>query len=126
MKITYPSYWIGKWGGFFPLLKKGLYVFTGNCPMICPAVYVPVCGSDDRTYSNNCELDIANCKDKQRDIRVLKQGECEFSVNFQKRQAPLTPLAHPGKLYLRTYSLFKTIHQKPTSQYSSQIYKRVN
>lgn len=73
----------------------GEIISLGNCPTICPGVYAPVCGSDDRTYSNNCELDIANCKDKQRDIKVLKQGECE-TVNFQKRQALLTPLAHPG------------------------------
>ena len=28
---------------------------------VCPAVYRPVCGSDDRTYSNDCQ---ANCNGK--------------------------------------------------------------
>ena len=47
-----------------------------ECPTICPANYSPVCGSDGRTYSNRCQLDIANCQDKQTDIYVVNDGEC--------------------------------------------------
>uniref|UniRef100_A0A452RTZ0 Agrin n=1 Tax=Ursus americanus TaxID=9643 RepID=A0A452RTZ0_URSAM len=41
----------------------------------CPAVVAPVCGSDASTYSNECELQRAQC-DQQRRIRLLRRGPC--------------------------------------------------
>uniref|UniRef100_A0A8C6RCQ4 Agrin n=1 Tax=Nannospalax galili TaxID=1026970 RepID=A0A8C6RCQ4_NANGA len=41
----------------------------------CPAVVAPVCGSDASTYSNECELQRAQCS-QQRRIRLLRQGPC--------------------------------------------------
>uniref|UniRef100_A0A8C0X1A9 Agrin n=1 Tax=Castor canadensis TaxID=51338 RepID=A0A8C0X1A9_CASCN len=42
---------------------------------ICPAVVAPVCGSDASTYSNECELQRAQCS-QQRRIRLLRRGPC--------------------------------------------------
>ena len=32
------------------------------CPSMCPANYVPICGSDGNTYPNTCALKSAACK----------------------------------------------------------------
>ncbi|KAF5920300.1 hypothetical protein HPG69_007606 [Diceros bicornis minor] len=41
----------------------------------CPPVVAPVCGSDASTYSNECELQRAQCS-QQRRIRLLSRGPC--------------------------------------------------
>ncbi|XP_053432028.1 agrin isoform X3 [Nycticebus coucang] len=41
----------------------------------CPSVVAPVCGSDASTYSNECELQRAQCT-QQRRIRLLRRGPC--------------------------------------------------
>uniref|UniRef100_A0A8C7QHD9 Agrin n=1 Tax=Oncorhynchus mykiss TaxID=8022 RepID=A0A8C7QHD9_ONCMY len=45
--------------------------------MVCPSVVAPVCGSDSSTYSNECELEKAQCN-TQRRIKVLRKGPCEM------------------------------------------------
>lgn len=42
---------------------------------VCPSVVAPVCGSDASTYSNECELQRAQCS-QQRRIRLLRRGPC--------------------------------------------------
>nr|XP_020637908.1 agrin isoform X3 [Pogona vitticeps] len=41
----------------------------------CPSVVAPVCGSDYSTYSNECELEKAQCN-QQRRIKVISKGAC--------------------------------------------------
>ncbi|XP_051915635.1 agrin isoform X8 [Hippocampus zosterae] len=41
----------------------------------CPSLVAPVCGSDSSTYSNECELEKAQCQ-TQRRIKVLRKGPC--------------------------------------------------
>ncbi|KYO31536.1 agrin isoform C [Alligator mississippiensis] len=41
----------------------------------CPSVVAPVCGSDYSTYSNECELEKAQCN-QQRRIKVISKGPC--------------------------------------------------
>ncbi|XP_063001126.1 agrin [Elgaria multicarinata webbii] len=41
----------------------------------CPSVVAPVCGSDYSTYSNECELEKAQCN-QQRRIKAISKGAC--------------------------------------------------
>nr|XP_057941190.1 agrin isoform X4 [Doryrhamphus excisus] len=43
----------------------------------CPSLVAPVCGSDSSTYSNECELEKAQCH-TQRRIKVLRKGPCSL------------------------------------------------
>ncbi|XP_063741777.1 agrin isoform X2 [Eleginops maclovinus] len=43
----------------------------------CPSLVAPVCGSDSSTYSNECELEKAQCN-AQRRIKVLRKGPCSL------------------------------------------------
>ncbi|KAM5172347.1 serine protease inhibitor Kazal-type 1-like [Mantella aurantiaca] len=46
-----------------------------NATMRCPRIYEPVCGSDKRTYDNECLL----CRERQKrkvSIRITKNGRC--------------------------------------------------
>lgn len=43
----------------------------------CPSLVAPVCGSDSSTYSNECELEKAQCINQRR-IKVLRKGPCSL------------------------------------------------
>ncbi|ROL55537.1 Ovoinhibitor [Anabarilius grahami] len=49
---------------------------TKNSPIMCPMNYSPVCGSDGKTYGNECALNAANQASKTK-IVIVKQGECD-------------------------------------------------
>uniref|UniRef100_A0A673LK35 Agrin n=1 Tax=Sinocyclocheilus rhinocerous TaxID=307959 RepID=A0A673LK35_9TELE len=52
----------------------------GECvckKIVCTSVVAPVCGSDSSTYSNECELEKAQCN-TQRRIKVMRKGPCDL------------------------------------------------
>lgn len=54
-------------------------VYEEEAQCMCPRNYSPVCGTDDRTYSNECVFKCIQAKLRRDNIRLeLKSnGECE-------------------------------------------------
>ena len=52
------------------------------CDIKCTREFKQVCGSDGRTYNNECLLNRAKCI-KRLFIQVVSQGACESSTNEQ-------------------------------------------
>ena len=51
------------------------------CLMIgCTGDYVPVCGSDAKTYSNECQLELSKCKDSK--LHEVYIGECKSEIGM--------------------------------------------
>nr|ACL36282.1 Kazal-type serine proteinase inhibitor 3 [Penaeus chinensis] len=50
-----------------------------SCDMLCYTNYDPVCGSDGVTYSNLCNLEVADCLSDE-DITLAYEGECKGRV----------------------------------------------
>ncbi|UYV69990.1 hypothetical protein LAZ67_7001391 [Cordylochernes scorpioides] len=53
---------------------------TCRCNALCSAELKPVCGSDGRTYTNECTLRVEGCKSR-RSLRIIYEGECSSGAN---------------------------------------------
>ena len=49
--------------------------FPVECPQACIEIYTPVCGSNMKTYSNDCKLHSEACKTNP-DLQKIHDGEC--------------------------------------------------
>lgn len=59
---------------------------TCTCQSICSKLYKPICGTDGKTYANECQMKSSSCKQKKT-IDVLQQGSCgknlfHFELSF--------------------------------------------
>lgn len=85
-----------------------------NCPPICPLIYAPVCGTNRRTYSNSCELNIAICKGV--DVQKARNGPCRgyFSDPEETPETPEQWASDPIK--------DSTFHGQPSEIYQDMLY----
>jgi hypothetical protein len=60
---------------FCGMKSQSLFSFSTACNFACPKIYLPVCGSDGKTYGNACELRRADCKSPGK-IYIIHNGPC--------------------------------------------------
>lgn len=48
----------------------------GNCNIVCPLVFDPVCGTDGKTYGNACLLAAENACNGT-NVKIAHKGECK-------------------------------------------------
>ncbi len=60
-----------------------------DCPAACVAIYDPVCGSDNKTYGNRCELDRQRCLEGPSSTLYMKhEGLCDATAVERKLLGP--------------------------------------
>ncbi|XP_017771018.1 PREDICTED: serine protease inhibitor dipetalogastin-like [Nicrophorus vespilloides] len=64
--------------------------FALNCA--CPAIYMPVCGSDGKTYSTKCQLECLSKGSPDSNLRIVKVGECESKEEVCRCPMNLAPI----------------------------------
>ena len=55
---------------------KRAFRFLLDCVKACTTDYKPVCGSDNKTYANECVMKAESCFTKK-NITVKSKGECK-------------------------------------------------
>ena len=48
-----------------------------KCSQACPKILKPVCGSDGKTYNNECLLNIAKCESNGKVVKK-QDGPCKY------------------------------------------------
>ena len=66
---------------------------------VCTQDYEPICGSDGKTYINECMLGIASCMDGKGGLTVTSKGPCQMSCQRPCRRNYDPVCGTDGKTY---------------------------
>ena len=58
-------------------LKFKPNLFSAKCSQVCPKILKPVCGSDGKTYNNECLLNIVKCESNGKIVKK-QDGPCKY------------------------------------------------
>lgn len=77
----------GECGKQVKITNEGTQLDSITEQCICPFIYTPLCGSDAKTYSNECEFNCEKTFNPKMDIKY--SGECKDSVQTQPAEESL-------------------------------------
>ena len=64
-------------------------VFSIDCPQACIEIFAPVCGSDLKTYPNECYLQMEVCE-KNSELYILYDGSCNPTTSTTTTESSTT------------------------------------
>ncbi|KAG7388732.1 hypothetical protein PHYPSEUDO_011925 [Phytophthora pseudosyringae] len=74
------------------IIDDGSSTVISECASACPAVSLPVCGSDGVWYSNPCRLKIAACKQPKKNIVESGVAACSSKMTKKAGQIGIMPV----------------------------------
>ncbi|CAL4100024.1 unnamed protein product, partial [Meganyctiphanes norvegica] len=57
-----------------------------KCMKMCPKIFLPLCGSDGRTYGNKCVFEIEHCRNPR--LKFRYHGMCKFADQLCTQECP--------------------------------------